>query len=108
MILLFHPAKAKMATTPESNYPVTPDMQMLIVAKNRNGTPDTVYLSHNPSMTQFCEYAPDADWLKHLPVAASSASGGNKAGKWLLLDASFQAYLKEKQEKIENDGKLPF
>lgn len=106
--LLFHPAKAKMATTPESNYPVTPDMQMLIVAKNRNGTPGTVYLSHNPSMTRFCEYAPDADWLKHLPPAASSVSGGNKAGEWRLHDASFQAYLKEKQEKIENDGKLPF
>lgn len=97
-----------MATTPESNYPVKPDMQMLIVAKNRNGTPGTVYLSHNPSMTRLCEYVPDADWLKHLPGAVSSASGGDKAGEWRPHDASFQAYLKEKQEKIENDGKLPF
>lgn len=106
--LLFHPAKAKMVTTPETNYPVTPDMQMLIVAKNRNGTPGTVYLSHNPSMTQFCEYAPDADWLKLLPATPSSSLGGNAAGDWREHDASYQAYLKEKQEKKDKEGRLPF
>lgn len=106
--LLFHPAKAKMAVTPETNYPVTPDMQMLIVAKNRNGTPGTVYLSHNPSMTRFCEYAPDADWLKHLPVGGSSAAGGNTAGDWRDHDAGYQAYLRQQQEKKEKEGKLPF
>ncbi|WP_455667833.1 replicative DNA helicase [Phocaeicola sp.] len=103
--LLFHPAKAKMVTTPETNYPVTPDMLMLIVGKNRNGTPGTVYLSHNPSMTQFCEYAPDADWLKHLPV---SATGGNAASDWRDHDAHYQAFLKQEREKKEMDGKLPF
>ena len=105
--LLFHPSKAKMVTTPETNYPVTPDMQMLIVAKNRNGTPGTVYLSHNPSMTRFSEYAPDADWLKHLP-SSTTAPNGNQADEWRNHDAAFQAFLKQGKEQKEKDGKLPF
>lgn len=106
--LLFHPAKAKMVTTPETHYPVTPDMQMLIVAKNRNGTPGTVYLTHNPSMTRFCEYAPDADWLKRLPSTASSPSDRNVAADWRTHDASYQAFLRQQRENKEKDGKLPF
>lgn len=103
--LLFHPEKAKLAVAPGSNYPVTPDMMMMIVAKNRNGAPGTAYISHNPNMTKFEEYKPSTEWLKKLPTPKNGKKG---AADWKENDNAFQAFLKAQQEKKENGEELPF
>ena len=103
---IFHPHKAGMRVVPDSQYPVTPDMMLLIVAKNRNGACGTIYLSHNPSMTKFAEYAPSAEWLQR---ASHSASEGPAAeNDWRTHDRAFQAFLRAEEEKTKNNGKLPF
>lgn len=99
--LIYHPSKAGLVVAPESKYPVSPDMMMMIVAKNRNGAPGTVYLSHNPSITKFKEFVPSTDWIFKQPSTAVK----NK-GKWEDSDPEFQAFLQAK--KKENEGKLPF
>lgn len=104
--LIYHPAAAGLAVVPGSKYPVSPDMMMLIVAKNRNGAPGTVYLSHNPSMTKFTEYVPSTDWIFKQPTEAVKGSA-----KWEDSDADYQAFLlaeKKKEMERESEGKLPF
>lgn len=102
---LFHPSKAQLAVAPESNYPVSPDMLMMIVAKNRNGKTGTAYVTHNESMTRFAEYAPPAAWVKRLAATKGAAPA---ASEWMEHDAHFQAYLKAQEEEKQNDGELPF
>lgn len=104
VILIYHPAKAKLATTPDTNYPVTPDMMMLLVEKNRNGAQGVVYVSHNPSMTRFGEYAPDAEWLKKLPAGKDAKASDD----WRDNDPNYQAFLRTQREKEEKKGMLPF
>lgn len=103
--LIYHPSEAHLAVTPETNYPVTPDMMMLMVEKNRNGARGTIYLSHNPSMTRFGEYAPDSEWLKRLPV---QKGGGSNADDWRENDPNYQAFLRTQQEIEKKKGELPF
>jgi len=104
--LLFHPAEVGLVSTPDENkYPVTPDMMMMMVLKNRNGAPGTVYLSHNPSMTKFAEYSPSSDWVKRLPA---STIVENNTKEWKENNPNFQAFLRIDREKKENEGKLPF
>lgn len=105
VILIYHPAKAKLATTPDTNYPVTPDMMMLLVEKNRNGAQGVVYLSHNPSMTRFGEYAPDAEWLKKLPAGKDAKANPEN---WRDNDPNYQAFLRVQREEEEKKGRLPF
>lgn len=55
--LIYHPAKAGLDTDPIYHRPVTDDMMMLIVDKNRDGETGVCYLSHNPSFTRFHPYS---------------------------------------------------
>ena len=103
---IFHPHKAGMRVVPDSQYPVTPDMMLLIVAKNRNGACGTIYLSHNPSMTKFAEYAPSAEWLQRASHSASERPAAEN--DWRTHDRAFQAFLRAEEEKTKNNGKLPF
>ena len=104
--LIYHPAAAGLAIAPGSKFPVSPDMMMLIVAKNRNGAPGTVYLSHNPSMTKFTEFVPSTDWIFKQPTTTVKDKG-----KWEDSDPEFQAFLqakKKEKDKKESEGNLPF
>ena len=101
--LLFHPSKTHLQTVPETNYPVSPDMLLVIVDKNRNGRTGTVYLSHNDSMTKFADYEPPADWLKEQPATAQ----GIPLGKGGRHCREYQEYLRKRKAK-ENGGLLPF
>lgn len=97
--LLFHPYKTQLQTVPETHYPVTPNLLMLIIEKNRNGRTGTVYLSHNDSMTRFAEYEPPKEWIME---QLSSSSASDKKD-WRKTD---RAYLEFKKQKKNDGGKL--
>lgn len=101
--LLFHPKKAGLKVVPEVNYPVSDDLMLLIVAKNRNGRAGTVYLSHNDSMTRFGDYEPPADWLLEQdaqPVEEKTSRS------WRGKQSTYKAFKQKKKE--DNGGRLPF
>lgn len=100
--LLFHPAKTHLQTVPETHYPVSPDMLMVIVDKNRNGRTGTAYLSHNDSMTKFADYEPPADWLKE----QCTVPKGEKLDNWRNKNRVYQEYKRKRNN--ENGETLPF
>ena len=101
--LLFHPAKTHLQVVPESNYPVSPDMLMVIVDKNRNGRTGTVYLSHNESMTKFADYVPPQDWL----ISQATSSSDHSKDDWRSKNRQYQEF--KRKSKAQNNGeKLPF
>ncbi len=106
--MIYHPQVAGLASDPVNKYPVTPDMMMLIVSKNRNGATGAGYVSHNPSFTQFAEYTPPAGYLIKL-AEAESKKKKKKKGAWQESE-SFKKFnmLSEEDGNEEEDGELPF
>lgn len=102
--MIYHPAKAGLAVEPTSNYPVTEDLMVLIVAKNRNGRTGQAYLSHSPAFTDFADYEPPADYLKQ---SAALLEKKKDKKNWRENNKEFQAYMQQKQDK-EEDPELPF
>lgn len=102
--MIYHPCSAGLTVEPVSNYPVTPDLMVLIVGKNRNGRTGQGYLSHNPGFTDFAEYVPPADYLILAAKEQEQAQKRDKK-KWKQDSKEFQEFLKRKQEGGEQ---LPF
>lgn len=100
--LIYHPATAGLTVEPMSKYPVSPDLMVLMVAKNRNGATGRGYLSHNPSFTKFEEYVPPTDYLKRL----ADKEEKKEKKDWRDKSEKFKEYkeLKKKEEEEE----LPF
>lgn len=89
--MIYHPHKAHLKVEPESGYPVTEDMMVLIVGKNRNGATGQGYMSHNRAFTQFAEYEPSAEHL--LQLAGKDAAPRKEKG-WRENDPRYQEFAK--------------
>lgn len=78
VMLLHRPANADITTDKKTGYP-TEGLLVNIVAKNRNGRTEDLYIGHNPAMNRFVDYVPPAEWIKKL------AGGGKKKSQFDLF-----------------------
>lgn len=65
VMLLHRPAKADIPTDKKTGYP-TDGLLINIVAKNRNGRTEDLYMAHSPAMNHFEDYEPPTEWIKKL------------------------------------------
>lgn len=65
VMLLHRPAKVDITTDKKTGYP-TEGLLVNIVAKNRNGRTEDIYIAHNPAMNRFEDYEPPTEWIKKL------------------------------------------
>lgn len=71
VMLLHRPAKADIPTDKKTGYP-TDGLLINIVAKNRNGRTEDIYIGHNPAMNRFADYEPPTEWIKKLGTKKKS------------------------------------
>lgn len=88
VMLLHRPAKADIPTDKKTGYP-TDGLLINIVAKNRNGRTEDIYIAHSPAMNRFEDYEPPTEWIKKL-------KGGTKKSQFDL----FMEKKKEGQQEI--------